>query len=498
MSPTENNLSAYALLSRGDFSQLPELLRSADGEWGLVFTATHANASQTPDQLRAAPAPAVSTDIGWLAVRQYVLRAAALHDLAALDALASAPLISAPLTSTASVSAVATSVCAMASAWARVLRGQDPGLDEDEHAELIERDPGVRVEITSLRALAASEHDIAQSTARRASRMASAEGILQMEYLANLVLARVRRRGGRPHLALRILAALEAVVPPLWKPWVQQERLLAGALPASTHPSTHASTHASTFHQTPPLLREELAAREAMHGGAHVSATAQPWVEARVSASPFGVAGAAVHPLFSAALEMRPRGPARRVLFAGLDPSLPLVADGAKARRLRLALCHIFGAPDGLEPKELFEQIYGFAYDDAGHDELLRGVIHRARKLLRDSGDGGELGDIVRDEGRVSPVVHRPFAVPDPRCERSIAERALTFLSASGGNATAREIARGMGVPLRSIQRALGDLVEEGSCETRARGRATAYVLEDTTFAEPTLHRLRGRHDGTP
>src|SRR5205085_10755199 len=80
-------------------------------------------------------------------------------------------------------------------------------------------------------ALSAGAIDDSVELARRASRMAQAESLPQLEYLANLTLARVRRHSGRPHLALHILGALARVAPAAWSGWLGWETLLGGGSP---------------------------------------------------------------------------------------------------------------------------------------------------------------------------------------------------------------------------------------------------------------------------
>src|SRR5450432_3826697 len=87
------------------------------------------------------------------------------------------------------------------------------------------------IESTVLRALLALSAGLTEDAvdmARRASRMAQSESLPQLEYLANVTLARVRRYSGRPHLALHILAALLRVAPPAWSGWIGWEMLLGG------------------------------------------------------------------------------------------------------------------------------------------------------------------------------------------------------------------------------------------------------------------------------
>ena len=122
--------------------------------------------------------------------------------------------------------------------WLRLLAGEAAGADSEakqifEEAARV-RAPAQVIETTVLRSLSAlsgGEIDAAVDLARRASRMAQAESLPQLEYLANLTLARVRRYSGRPHLALHILVALSRVAPPIWSGWIAWEVILAGGKP---------------------------------------------------------------------------------------------------------------------------------------------------------------------------------------------------------------------------------------------------------------------------
>jgi hypothetical protein len=91
------------------------------------------------------------------------------------------------------------------------------------------------LDATALLALSVAPRDLGEATriARRGSRMARTEGLPQSEYLANVVLARMRRLEGRPHHATRILGALARVASPEWRPWIAWELLLAGGLESS-------------------------------------------------------------------------------------------------------------------------------------------------------------------------------------------------------------------------------------------------------------------------
>lgn len=119
--------------------------------------------------------------------------------------------------------------------WQKLLAGETAGQEIEAKALFDEASrqraaPQV-IESTVLRALLAlstGSTDDAVDMARRASRMAQSESLPQLEYLANVTLARVRRYSGRPHLALHILAALSRVAPSAWQGWIGWEMLLGG------------------------------------------------------------------------------------------------------------------------------------------------------------------------------------------------------------------------------------------------------------------------------
>ncbi|MEM9074971.1 MAG: hypothetical protein AAGE52_41125, partial [Myxococcota bacterium] len=142
-------------------------------------------------------------------------------------------------------------------------------------------DPSLGVEWQTqdaLAALAAGDLERATQVARRASRIAASEGVLQGEYLANLVLARVRRATGMAHYAIRILDALARVVPAIWKPWVELEQTLAGA------------TSAGFRSDAPPLWGVELDTYRALLAvKGDVPPVASPVVFGTTNEIPFGL-----------------------------------------------------------------------------------------------------------------------------------------------------------------------------------------------------------------
>jgi hypothetical protein len=58
--------------------------------------------------------------------------------------------------------------------------------------------------------------------------------------------------------------------------------------------------------------------------------------------------------------------------------------------------------------------------------------------------------------------------------------------SPKGGAMSAEHAAQRLGVPLRTVQALLAQLVEEGECHADKNGRRVQYRVEDTTFSEPT------------
>lgn len=448
---------------RGDFSEVIEHRQRLGEPWGSALTALFAN---TTDDV-VMPVEHGAGVAQSLTHRQRVLRAAMAWDRAELAILAQT-----------SVSLAL--VDAIKHRWIAVFDGAPW---DDVPSEVVRAggaiDPGLVVELHALRAL----HELTQgrvrealSTARRASRMAASESILQAEYLANLVLARTRRHAGMAHFAIRVLSALDAVVPPIWKPWVALESALAGA---TTIPQVDnvGFDQLSTECQT-------LSALATYSMG--IEPAAREWCLGRVHEVPFGLRAPSHDPLCLAVVVAEPRG-VRRVLRSGLPQDCVLIEPSPKARRLHESICVVLLSPEGIAEAELFELAYGYPPEDLGHDGVLRGLLHRIRKTLEG------LAILERRDGQVRIEPQTRFAVADPRCETHLDDRILTFLAAHHGRATAKAIAQAMQIPLRTVQRKLGKLVEDGACSAESDRKRTEYIVEDTTFSEPTLHRLKGK-----
>lgn len=347
----------------------------------------------------------------------------------------------------------------------------------------------------ALAALAAGDREDAVARARRASRIARTEGLLQSEYLANLVLARVRRHAGAPHLATRILEQLSAVAPAPWQPWLAYERALAGGRDAALGALFDAAR-----------VGDRAAfdgAREARLRRARGFAPFEAEMHAIVSAldphapphSAFerGADALSPHGVVDPAEDEGPvahvwlaKGDAMRILDAGRGFTERAAWAPTDLREQRsLTLLSVLALEGPMELDDAFAAVYGFAFTSAKHDAVMRTLLHRARSLL------GDAGEIERDGYRLTLRAHRPLLVPDPRCARPAEQRILSALATGSGGA--REIAQRVRVPLRTVQLALKQLVDDGAARVEKDGRRVHYVVEDTTFAEPTLSRLRRR-----
>lgn len=521
LSPLERTFDAYREAARGDFRRAEAAIASlskssavADRAFAIALRA-----------LFDATVPGVVQPVREEEIRSVVSSAApptplalALHHRALAAFIAFDAITLATTTELARELSSATGFVGYRAAFetgalaAAVLAGAEAtGVDDHVVRDAArECDPAFTIHHESLRALAtlaSGAPDDALTIARRASRMAATEGLLQGEYFANLVLARVRRSRGRGHLAVRILTSLASVVPAPWRPWVGLERALAGVADGTAlEPAIAAleagdrdgfrrraaavAEHAGGF---AALAQEIRTLVELIDPFAPAGASSHGWIVGETDATPSGLRDPARSPMTVAYVVADRERPARRVLTAGarlLPPGTLLLAPTATAIRTHHALALVaLAGSNGIEISDLFRRVYGFDLLEPTHEEVFRGLLHRARAALGEAGDVRRLGNRLRFEARTT------ILVPDPRCEVSLTDRILTFVAGSGGRATARMIASTLRIPLRTTQRALAELVEDGSCSSEPDGRRIEYVVEDTTFHEPTLHRLRGRRD---
>lgn len=347
--------------------------------------------------------------------------------------------------------------------WLRLLGGDGGGTDGaakqlfEEASRL--RAPTQVIESTVLRALLAlssGDTDPAVELARRASRMAQAESLPQLEYLANLTLARVRRYSGRPHLALHILVALSRVAPPLWTGWIAWEIILAGGEPADLRPA-HWAKRGSAPSEAAGLERAvaetpALAAARELDGFLRVvregdrGSFARKAEELRAHAECWWDLAQESETLLAAVDGLRDRAPARLEPWRRGDTTnipcglhaigIPRGADletetatafvlagvGMKGRRVLrpgLALAPearvltresaknaaagvrtetgiaalALAGPGGLSREDFFRIVYGFPFVPHRHQAVLDVLCHRMRNLL------GDAGELRRDGG---------------------------------------------------------------------------------------------------
>ncbi|MEM9193993.1 MAG: hypothetical protein AAGF12_32760 [Myxococcota bacterium] len=379
-----------------------------------------------------------------------------------------------------------------------------------------------RIEYSVQEALfAIEEGSIADAvqTARRAMRMARTEQLVFSEYLAALALARARRYQGRPHLALRILGSLDRVLPRPWHGWLGWEQALAGievgrdgwgatmALrsmlsAASDGSRAELERHMGTAIDFAPIRRERDALIEVLDWSREVARRTKPWVRGTTLEPPGPIVGLTVPSVESDGLERAgvlivvAGKVRRRILRAGaaLVPNASIAVDSYalnQRRPLELLAVVACAGLDGIAEEELFREIYGFQFQKSQHGGLFRTLVHRARAALPEG------AALERRDGRMVVESSVPIVLPDPRCVVSLEALILRALAERGGQASSREIAEVLGVSARTVQLTLRGLIDEGVCDTVGRGRGATYVLEDTTFSQPTLSRLavRGLQD---
>lgn len=402
-----------------------------------------------------------------------------------------------------------------ADGWLALFRGEAPAAAEEaarvERTAANEHDPALVVEAAALRAMALSEAgELTEAVlhGRRASRMGRTEGAPEHEYLANLVLARLRRLCGQPHLATRILRALAPVVP--WTDWVEWERELAAPLSADapSRPAagklrglfrSAATNDRAQFHLSRaqldacpwPHRRDVAAAVAVLDAESDPPGEAVAWCGGRSNFTPHRVhgllsarEGAPPDETAVAYLWIRPGRPARRV--ASLGYALLPVADARclpqskrKQGRTELLVSTLASHGSAMPKADLFEPVYGFSYDPPRHENTFTVAIHRARDWL------GDAGALDVHNAAVELNVIRALLIPDPRCVKPVEDRLLVAVAQHPGS-TAKELAKVLGISLTVAQRALRELQRAGSCDARAEGRRMHYTLEDTTFREPT------------
>jgi hypothetical protein len=426
-----------------------------------------------------------------------------------------------------------------ASAWSRVDRGSlDPRVelegdslavlaaalggardDARAHAQELAREgrrlelPGVVVDATSSLALLALDDspDEALSLARRAFRMARTEALPFPFFFSALVLARARRVTGRPYLASRILASLHDLAPASVHGWIGFEQAMASGLTALEAGARGGPLgpvlRALERGERAELDRELDALLDGVGGARSFRADVLRLAEAvdpsrplsspdlaafRAGESddvPFGLGGLggdADEARVRAYALVRPGLPCVRIVPPGIalaEKELGAVRFSLSQRkqgRIDQVLALLaFAGEGGTNEEELFGRAYGFRYSTQRHKNTWNVLLHRARQLVQPHAALEREGEVLR------LVASRPLLLPDPRCSPRFDDRVLKLL-ATQPNLTARKAAATLGVPLRTVQYALDELLREGVCERTKDGRAVEYVVVDTTFEEPS------------
>ncbi|MEM7609464.1 MAG: hypothetical protein AAF411_29305 [Myxococcota bacterium] len=340
--------------------------------------------------------------------------------------------------------------------WMDGTSGPDAGALHKRGAAL--RFPSLTIEAMSLAALMeleAGDFESALRRARRASRMARAEAIPYAEILANVVLARVRRLQGRPHLALRILTALRRYAPSVWTRWIDWEALLAGQWSSADAPlpALLRAARGGDVYETRVQLQRlhsvgapKALARDAALAGELFEpapgANLAPWQRGDEETLPLSLQGLAYASEETSSTELHawiavgPEG-ARRVphVAAPLAEAEGFaIAKGRRQPRADAALALLALARSPLTKTAYFEALYGFEYDPALHGAMLS--MHLGR-LGRRLGDRGELilGDVVRIEWKTRSLI------PEPRCAELLPQRALRVLAEHSKGLAARNLA---------------------------------------------------------
>tara|TARA_B100001750_G_scaffold232733_1_gene232161 strand:+ start:2573 stop:4030 length:1458 start_codon:yes stop_codon:yes gene_type:complete len=390
-----------------------------------------------------------------------------------------------------------------AARWRALANAPTSDLEGLEALEARARTEGRSVELVDLvmaqaaHLAAAGDAPNALARARRALRMAGAEGLPLQELQACLGLAAARRERGEAHLARRALALVAPLAPSGLQGSIRLEQVLAGldAPRAAEGSPADEAAHALARHAAGepfaagsldllPVSAELVAvARRAMGTG-----DGSAWAAGETHRVPRGLiafgafAATTTAPAFVVA---SPEG-ARRVLGAGLN-HLPQVEriDTPDAPQERTVMAVAWLALHRAEVAEelFFERLYGFPYEQAIHRSVLNKLLSRARQLVADR------GELVREDGRIALRVERPFALWDPRCAPGLEERLMVALG--GGPRSAADVAGALGYSKRAVQLALKSLVDEGACRPVQEGRHVHYVLEDTALTSLTVSRFQ-------
>ena len=420
----------------------------------------------------------------------------------------------------------------IALAWSRLFSGHHDEAERCiERARTMVRDAELSSSVIELQWISAlvslGKKDFPQATAaaRLGSRMAGTEARPADEIFSNLVLARVRRVTGATHLSLRIANALAPLASAPFRSWIEWERRMAGAQPRPFESHARPVERAIVardqvivralagdregFDAAVNALRSESAGFSdlaieaadliaATDASSRVEATdaMRGWMLGEHHVLPHGLHGLAMSRA-SEETEGTPIGYAvahrerRRVLTIGvplLEASsgvlAPLHPSKRPQERTDAAIALLALRNGSIDETSFFKELYGFEYQPLLHGSILSSLLHRVRGVV------GGCAMLHREHGRLRLEPHDILVAWDPRCYRPLEDRILRELALQGPN-TAKNAAERLGVPLRTVQAALSELIEGGACRRERRGRNLEYLVEDTTFSEPTWTRAR-------
>lgn len=381
----------------------------------------------------------------------------------------------------------------LAAGWRNYFDGRRVSLEAAKAASEV---PDVRIHAQALLALDAIETgDLVQARqfARIATRMAKTEEAPQEQYLAAWTLARTRRYSGTPHLSTRILQSLGRFRSPAWRGVVGWERAINGDAQAESRAGSvgpwadaiqawiDSGADFATAPKLPaPLAKERVLAQQAVDALAETSGPAADWLCGTESIVPAGLSGLSRDPKGSAVWVYSNGERGRRFIahHGRLAKGVAVIQGPPRALHAIAAL--MLEPSLQMETSALFREIYGFEYEPALHKAAFKVLRHRVRGAIQ------PVGAFMHEAGVLSLRLDTPSAVPDPRSGTTLSEQVLRVLACSD-RADAKSTSRALGVPLRTVQRTLQELVNGGDCVATKVGRYAAYRIEDTTFSDPSI-----------
>jgi hypothetical protein len=405
--------------------------------------------------------------------------------------------------------------CEIGLAWRSLLRGEpQAALEGFTRASTACRELSIvdgYLEAGAGSVLAALEADRIEeglARARQLARSARSEELAHLEVLAYVALARARRMSGSQELAVHVLRAVAPLAPPAWRRWIAWEQELAGspsAVPGEIALAASAvdagSLHAlrslrDVSRSVAPLEADAIDLAHAFDPAqVEASSAMRAFTRGESDHLPRGLhaIGAGAHEDL-AYVAASPDGAPRRVLArASSALAIPSLSPDRKPQlRTHSLLARLaWAAPEALDEEALFRELYGFAYERARHKQIFDTLVHRARAKA------APCAVLERGAGRIRLAFQRAALVWDPACRRSVEDRVLAYLAASGSSG-ARDVASALGLPLRTVQALLHELTTSEGCLAQRDGKNVVYAIEDTCFSELTQRRFLALRTDAP